>query len=204
MKGFCPLVKTVAAQNPTKMKEMTDLMFGEFAKFAALIASADRYVLATFFQGNLKYVRPGQFAELSFNLYPGQIFKGHVDTIWKANGVGEYLPSDEIPKFELPSLNIPQGQYAAKIIVDEADPSRFPLGAQGAAAQDFHPHDDVAELALSALMEGPLRVDLTRSPRRRGMTAIVHSGRLGWRLRMIAILPARCSAGALINTRSGR
>ncbi len=29
---------------------------------AALIASADRYLLATYFQENLKYVRPGQFA----------------------------------------------------------------------------------------------------------------------------------------------
>ncbi len=101
---------------------------------AALIAEADRYVLATYYQENLKFVRPGQFVELEFNLYPGQIFKGHVDSIWKANGVGQYLPSDEIPKFEPPPPNIPQGQYAAKILVDDPDPSKFPLGAQGAAA----------------------------------------------------------------------
>jgi multidrug resistance efflux pump len=55
---------------------------------AALFVSADRYLLATYFQENLKYVRPGQFAEIALNLYPGQIFKGHVDSIWKANGVG--------------------------------------------------------------------------------------------------------------------
>ncbi len=101
---------------------------------AALIAEADRYVLATYYQENLKFVRPGQFVELAFNLYPGQIFKGHVDSIWKANGVGQYLPSDEIPKFEPPSPNIPQGQYAAKIIVDDPDQAKFPVGAQGAAA----------------------------------------------------------------------
>jgi len=35
----------------------------------------------------------------AFDLYPGQIFRGRVDTIWKANGSGQYLPSDEIPKF---------------------------------------------------------------------------------------------------------
>ena len=101
---------------------------------AALIASADRYVLATYFQENLKYVKPGQYAEIAFNLYPGQIFKGHVDSIWKANGVGQYLPSDEIPKYEPPPPNIPQGQYAVKIIIDDADQSKFPIGAQGAAA----------------------------------------------------------------------
>ncbi len=101
---------------------------------AALIASEGRYVLATYFQENLKYVKPGQFAEISFNLYPGQIFKGHVDSIWKANGVGQYLPSDEIPKYEPPPPQIPQGQYAVKIVVDDPDQSKFPIGAQGAAA----------------------------------------------------------------------
>ena len=101
---------------------------------AALICDADRYVLATYFQENLKYVKPGQFAELAFNLYPGQIFKGHVDSIWKANGVGQYLPSDEIPKYEPLNPNIPQGQYAVKILIDDPDQSKFPIGAQGAAA----------------------------------------------------------------------
>ena len=66
---------------------------------AALIADADRYVLATYFQENLKYVKPGQPVEVSLDLYPGQIFAGHVDSIWRGNGIGQYLPSDEIPKF---------------------------------------------------------------------------------------------------------
>ena len=101
---------------------------------AALIANADRYLLATYFQENLKYVRPGQFVDIAFNLYPGQIFKGHVDSIWKANGEGQYLPSDEIPKYEPPPPTVPQGQYAVKIIVDDPDQSKFPIGAQGVAA----------------------------------------------------------------------
>jgi len=101
---------------------------------AALIADADRYLLATYFQENLKYVRPGQFVDIAFNLYPGQIFKGHVDSIWKANGEGQYLPSDEIPKYEPPPPTVPQGQYAVKIIVDDPDQSKFPIGAQGVAA----------------------------------------------------------------------
>jgi multidrug resistance efflux pump len=101
---------------------------------AALIADADRYLLATYYQENLKWVRPGQYVEIAFNLYPGQIFKGHVDSIWKANGEGQYLPSDEIPKYEPRPPNIPQGQYAVRIIVDDPDQSKFPIGAQGAAA----------------------------------------------------------------------
>ncbi|MCK1275999.1 HlyD family secretion protein [Bradyrhizobium sp. 61] len=101
---------------------------------AALIAEADRYVLATFFQENLKYVWPGQPVEVSFDLYPGQIFSGKVDSIWRGNGVGQYLPSDEIPKFQQPAPNVPQGQYAVKLLLDGTNQPEFPIGAQGTAA----------------------------------------------------------------------
>jgi multidrug resistance efflux pump len=101
---------------------------------AALIAEADRYLLATYFQENLKYVRPGQPVEVSFDLYPGQIFPGKVEDIWRGNGAGQYLPSDEIPKFHPPPPNLPQGQYAVKIVMDDPDLRKFPIGAQGIAA----------------------------------------------------------------------
>ena len=101
---------------------------------AALIADADRYVLATYFQENLKYVKPGQPVEVSLDLYPGQIFTGKVDSIWQANGAGQYLPSDEIPKFQPLDPNVPQGQYAVKILVDDPDQFKFPIGAQGSTA----------------------------------------------------------------------
>ena len=121
---------------------------------AALIAEADRYVLATFYQENLKYVRPGQPVEIAFDLYPGQIFAGKVDSIWRGNGVGQYLPSDEIPKFHQPA-----SQCSARPIRRE-DPSgwRESTGIPdrrarhcghlherrtrrlGGVAQDFNPH----------------------------------------------------------------
>lgn len=101
---------------------------------AVLIADDNRYLLATYFQENLKYVEPGQPAEIAFDLYPGQIFKGRVDSIWKANGQGQLLPTADIPKFEAADPNIPQGQYAVKILLDDADQSRFPIGAQGSVA----------------------------------------------------------------------
>jgi len=101
---------------------------------AALIADADRYLLATFYQENLKYVRPGQPVEVAFDLYPGQIFAGRVDSIWLAHGAGQYLPSDEIPKFQESPSTVPQDQYAVKILLDDPDQSKFPIGAQGHAA----------------------------------------------------------------------
>jgi multidrug resistance efflux pump len=101
---------------------------------AALIADADRYVLAAYFQENLKYVEPGQPVEVSLDLYPGQIFAGKVDSIWRGNGVGQYLPSDEIPKFQPLNPNVPQGQYAVKIFLDDPDQLKFSIGAQGSTA----------------------------------------------------------------------
>jgi multidrug resistance efflux pump len=101
---------------------------------AALIADKDRYLLATYFQENLKYVRVGQPVEVAFDLYPGQVFAGKVDSIWMANGSGQYLPSDEIPKFHPLAPDVPQGQYAVKIILDDPNPSKFPIGAQASAA----------------------------------------------------------------------
>lgn len=101
---------------------------------AVLIADENRYLLATFFQENLKYVKPGQYVEVALDLYPGQIFKGHVASIWKANGQGQLLPTAEIPKFEAADPSIPQGQYAVKIVLDDAEQSKFPIGAQGSAA----------------------------------------------------------------------
>jgi hypothetical protein len=44
------------------------------------------------------------------------------------------LPSGEVPKFHPLGPNIPQGQYAVKIVVDDPDPSKFQTGAQASAA----------------------------------------------------------------------
>ena len=51
---------------------------------ASFIVDADRYLLATFFQENLKYVKPKQPVEAALDLYPGQIFTGKVEAIWQA------------------------------------------------------------------------------------------------------------------------
>jgi multidrug resistance efflux pump len=101
---------------------------------AAFLVEADRYLLAPFYQENLKYVRPGLPVEVALDLYPGQIFTGKVDSIWEGSRAGQYLPSDELPIFHQPDPRIGQGQYAVKILLDEKDQSKFPIGAQGTAA----------------------------------------------------------------------
>jgi multidrug resistance efflux pump len=105
-----------------------------FGAIASFICDEGRYLLGDYFQEHLKYVEPGQPVEVALDLYPGQIFTAKVETIWKASGVGQMLPSGNLPGFEPPPPDMPQGQYAVKIVFDGADQSRFPIGAQGAAA----------------------------------------------------------------------
>jgi multidrug resistance efflux pump len=101
---------------------------------AAFIVEDDRYLLATYYQENLKYVEKGQRVEIALDLFPGQIFTGHVESIWRGNGMGQYLPTAELPKFQLPAPETKQFQYAVKIRFDDPDETKFPIGAQGMAA----------------------------------------------------------------------
>jgi multidrug resistance efflux pump len=104
-----------------------------FGAIASFVVDADRYVLATFFQENLKYVKKGQPVELAMDLYPGQIFPGTVQAIWRGSGAGQLLPSGTMPDWQAVPWNVPQGQFAVAIHIDVEDQSRFPIGTQGRA-----------------------------------------------------------------------
>jgi multidrug resistance efflux pump len=101
---------------------------------ATLICDKDRYLLAHYFQENLKYVKPGQEVEVALDLYPGQIFEGKVEAVWQGSGSGQMLPSGRLPKFFYKPTELPQGQFAVAITLDDPDQSRFPIGTQGRAA----------------------------------------------------------------------
>ena len=101
---------------------------------ASFIVDADRYLLANYFQENLKYVKPGQEVEVALDLYPGQIFKGKVEAIWQGSGAGQMLPSGTLPNFQYVPTELPQGQFAVAIRLDGTAQSRFPIGTQGRAA----------------------------------------------------------------------
>jgi multidrug resistance efflux pump len=108
-----------------------DYRIGAIASF---ICDEGRYFLADYDQEGLKYVKAGKPVEMALDLYPGQIFTGKVAVIWNASGVGQLLPSGTLPDFEPAPPQKPQSQYAVKILFDDADPSKFPIGAQGSAA----------------------------------------------------------------------
>jgi len=104
-----------------------------FGAIASFIVDKDRYVLANFFQEHLKYVKNGQPVEVALNRYPGQIFKGKVESVWWANGEGQLLPTGDLPVFN-PGPNAAQTGFAVKIVLENTDQGLFPIGAQGAAA----------------------------------------------------------------------
>jgi multidrug resistance efflux pump len=104
-----------------------------FGAIASFIVDHDRYVLGNFYQEHLKYVAIGQPVEVALNRFPGQIFKGKVESIWWANGEGQLLPSGDLPVFN-PGPNAAQTGFAVKIVMENKDQGMFPIGAQGAAA----------------------------------------------------------------------
>jgi len=108
-----------------------DYRIGAIASF---ICDDGRYLLAAYFQEILKYMTNGQPVEVALDLYPGQIFPGKVQSIWKASGEGQYLPSGNLPVFHPDPPKIPQGCFAVAILFDDPDQSKFPIGAQGVAA----------------------------------------------------------------------
>ncbi len=108
-----------------------EIRFGAIASF---ICDDNRYLLAEYFMENLKYVKEGQPVEIMLNLYPGQIFVGHVEAIWKGSGNGQFLPSGNLPEFMPQPPDKPQSQFAVKIAFHAEDQSLFPIGAGGGAA----------------------------------------------------------------------
>jgi multidrug resistance efflux pump len=101
---------------------------------ASFICDDDRYLLATYFQENLKFVKPGQEVEVALQLYPGQIFKAKVADVWKGSAAGQFLPSGRMHRQFPPPPMMPQGQFGVKIVFDDPDQTKFPIGGQGIAA----------------------------------------------------------------------
>ncbi len=98
---------------------------------AVLIADDGPYFLATFYQEHLKFVEPGQEAEVALDIFPGQVFKGRVDAVWWGTGLGQMKPSGTLPAFR---ARTPQGRIAVQISIDDPALKRMPAGAHGAAA----------------------------------------------------------------------
>ena len=86
-------------------------------------------VVATIPQKNYLLVKPGQYAEVVLNCYPGQVLKGKVETTIDVTGAGQLSATGSLP-VQLGQREVP---FAIRIRLDNSS-LRLPAGINGSAA----------------------------------------------------------------------
>ena len=87
-------------------------------------------VVATFMQGPYLRISPGDYAEVVFPMYPGEVFPGKVLTTIDLASEGQLSASGLFPGANAPGT----ARFAVRIKLDDAEKLRLPAGSQGNAA----------------------------------------------------------------------
>jgi multidrug resistance efflux pump len=87
-------------------------------------------VVASFMQGPYLRINEGDYAEVVFPMYPGQVFPGKVLTTIDLASEGQLSASGLFPSAAAPGT----ARFAVRIKLDDADTLRLPAGTQGNAA----------------------------------------------------------------------
>jgi len=99
----------------------------------SFIEEDDPWVLAFFRQNELRYVEPGNEAEIYMGMYPGQIIKCVVDSILWATAQGQLPISGNLPNTQ--PISAPEHRIAVRLLVAEKDRNIFlAAGARGGGA----------------------------------------------------------------------
>lgn len=98
----------------------------------------EQRILAFYDQNELRYVKPGQKAEIAFKSSPGKLVYAKVDSIVWANAQGQMIQSGAVPNTPSETLHAaPPQKYAVKLTPvphdGEAVPD-VPMGARGGGA----------------------------------------------------------------------
>lgn len=104
-------------------------------------------VVATFMQGPYLRINPGDYAEVVFPMYPGQVFPGKVLTTIDLASEGQLSASGLFPGANAPGT----ARFAVRIRLDDAETLRLPAGTQGNAAV-YTGHVQIAGIIRMALM----------------------------------------------------
>jgi len=92
----------------------------------------DYQIYAFFLQNELHQVKPGNEAEITFQTWPGRIFKAHVDSVLWAQGQGQMDASGNLPNT---TLSVPPGRFPVKLTIADKDRDIFlAAGARGDGA----------------------------------------------------------------------
>ncbi|MFN0127251.1 MAG: HlyD family secretion protein [Verrucomicrobiales bacterium] len=107
----------------------------QFATMSVMsfIEENDQWLLAFFRQNELRYVEPGNEAEVFLKTHPGRIIKCKVDSILWATGQGQMPISGNLPNTA--PLAAPEQRIAVRLLVEPKDRELFlAAGARGAGA----------------------------------------------------------------------
>lgn len=98
-----------------------------------LVDSAQWRMVANFPQNALSRIAPGQAAELSLDMYPGQVFQGTVESVTWGVSSGQGLPSGELPAVATPQNWLAPSQRFPVYLRFDSWPDDRPLrvGATG-------------------------------------------------------------------------
>jgi len=78
-----------------------------------------------------RYVEPGQEVEVTFKLFPGQVFNGKVDTVLQATSTGQVVASGSA----VAPRQVTAAPFVVRVKVDDAKlAASLPAGTAGAAA----------------------------------------------------------------------
>src|SRR5882724_9240536 len=87
-------------------------------------------VVASFMQGPYLRINPGDYAEVVFPMYPGEVFPGKVLTTIDLASEGQLSASGLFPGANAPGT----ARFAVRIKLDDSEKLRLPAGSQGNAA----------------------------------------------------------------------
>jgi len=89
-----------------------------------------RIVGAQIQQIYLRHIEPGQPAEVTFKLLPGEVFEAKVEMVIPGTAQGQYGPSGTLPA----PRDLTPGPFAVRLLLDEEVAKRLPVGAVGTVA----------------------------------------------------------------------
>jgi multidrug resistance efflux pump len=99
----------------------------------SFIQEDDPWLLAFYKQNELRYVEPGEEAEIFMRVYPGRIIKCKVDSILWATAQGQLPISGNLPNTA--PVSVPEQRIAVRLITDGKDKDVFlATGARGQGA----------------------------------------------------------------------
>jgi len=104
-------------------------------------------VVALFMQGPYLQIKPGDYAEVVFGMYPGRVFPGKVMTTIDVASEGQLTATGLFPGIDNPG----SARFPVRIVLDDAQRLRLPAGTQGNAAV-FTGNVQIAGVIRMALM----------------------------------------------------